>query len=374
MIVLIDDSKLTFPLFSESNYLSSASKNFMFIFGYGSLINSESRKRTGKSGAAYPVSVVGIERRWGAQITLPTTLRVHNDISKFSAVSVNDVVNSTAWANGVLVAVTDEELKKFDDREIGYKRIKVGTHRIQPYPVNGIDFPDLTSADVWCYVMPKSGLRSEPSPEYPICQTYLDVILQGCDEISSEFTRDFLKTTADWGVQGSYIDDRQHPGYPRFDTEASSGPNANKFDRLMQELQCAVFDARVVGPTDETRPQSVADFQQLPKTRINTLSFHPREVSPQGPQRKNSSDSIAYHRRSHRAAPIENENFSRFSMRVKSASSAEMFLLFLPMLAGAVMLLSVANQRYRYKRAHKKSEQVTRAFTDSGRNVLCLIL
>ena len=222
----------------------------MFVFGYGSLMCAKSRARTGTSGQTYPVVVAGLLRRWGAQVILPDDQQVHGVIKGLSAVSVELTTDLQTSCNGVLVQIDDDELHNFDHREmsLGYDRIKVEKSRIQPYPVNGIDFPDLTSADVWCYVMPKSGLRSEPSPEYPICQTYLDVILQGCDEISSEFTRDFLKTTADWGVQGSYIDDRQHPGYPRFDTEASSGPNANKFDSLMQELQCAVFDARVVGP------------------------------------------------------------------------------------------------------------------------------
>jgi len=39
-------------------------KEVVYIFGYGSLINPDSRARTGVSGEAIPVEVTGLERRW----------------------------------------------------------------------------------------------------------------------------------------------------------------------------------------------------------------------------------------------------------------------------------------------------------------------
>ena len=39
-------------------------KEVVYIFGYGSLINPDSRAKTGVSGEAIPVEVTGLERRW----------------------------------------------------------------------------------------------------------------------------------------------------------------------------------------------------------------------------------------------------------------------------------------------------------------------
>jgi len=45
-----------------------------YIFGYGSLVNKESRGLTGKSALIGPVRVRGIRRGWNVQVTDKTVL------------------------------------------------------------------------------------------------------------------------------------------------------------------------------------------------------------------------------------------------------------------------------------------------------------
>ena len=95
-----------------------------FIFGFGSLISAESRKRTGESGAAYACIVQGLERSWSHRVTLPEgPARPNPAIAGVSAVSVHAREGSTT--NGVVVKVEESELPKYDEREIGYDRIPV---------------------------------------------------------------------------------------------------------------------------------------------------------------------------------------------------------------------------------------------------------
>ncbi|AJQ94597.1 gamma-glutamylcyclotransferase family protein [Gynuella sunshinyii] len=162
-----------------------------YIFGYGSLICADSRARTGITGNAIPATVKGIKRGW--YVSVPQAMHT----------AVGAVQDDISECNGVIFPVDTENLAKFDEREQGYGRIALETSRITAEH----QLPD--HAIVWTYV---GHQTRSPSSEYPITQSYLDVILKGCFSWDEAFAIEFIKTTSHWG---NLINDRSAPRYPR---------------------------------------------------------------------------------------------------------------------------------------------------------------
>lgn len=164
-----------------------------FIFGYGSLICQDSRSRTGVTSNAYPIEVRGIQRRWS----------MHSPEWPATAVSAHH--SQSHHCNGVYFSVDDENLSKFDQREQGYDRIQL--------PWDQVTSPDNralpTDGVLWAYVGTDEGA---PSHTRPIMQSYLDVILNGCLDFGTDFTRRFTQTTELWQ---HLVNDRHDPQYPR---------------------------------------------------------------------------------------------------------------------------------------------------------------
>lgn len=159
-----------------------------YIFGYGSLINAESRTRTGHSGEATPVTVTGIQRVWN--LVAP----------QYGLAAVGAVFKPNAKCNGVIVEVEESELPKFDAREEGYNRIRLDNSGITP----------TSEGIVWTYVADAPG---RPSEECPIVQSYIDVIITACMEYGDDFVKEFIQTTYGW--DSPWLDDRLNPRYPR---------------------------------------------------------------------------------------------------------------------------------------------------------------
>ena len=163
-----------------------------YIFGYGSLINSDSRRITGIAGDSIPVRVRGLQRYWVS----------------FTGVDMRAVgVRSEAESqcNGVLFDVPASELDKFDLRERGYVRKALDHQHIEYLDVQ----ESLLDHPVWVYTYPDCPHESQFSP---ISQSYLDVIMLGCLEVGEHFAREFLQHTNLWQ---DWHDDRLNPRYPR---------------------------------------------------------------------------------------------------------------------------------------------------------------
>src|ERR1700730_3075658 len=99
-----------------------------YVFGYGSLINSESRAKTGLSGAAIPVRVTGFQRAW-------------NFVDRKAGMTALGVVRrEESVTNGVLVSIPAAQLPLFDRREGGYTRTRLD--RALVIGLNGKDVPE----------------------------------------------------------------------------------------------------------------------------------------------------------------------------------------------------------------------------------------
>ncbi len=230
-------------------------KDVAYVFGYGSLINPESRAKTGSSGEAIPALVTGLQRRWnfvrrkvsektiknlrersslppevlGALAKLkgkefenqkvwldtlrPILAQNHVKLADFPdplfrMASLGVVKKAGAVINGVIVAIPSGELEKFDQREDGYARRSLAELKAGFKVLNGKERP---AGPIWIYV-PEEPCT--PGADSPIAQTYVDVVVAGCLlEFGEGFARQWVETTKFW--EYDWVDDRHRPIYVR---------------------------------------------------------------------------------------------------------------------------------------------------------------
>jgi cation transport regulator ChaC len=236
-------------------------KEVVYIFGYGSLINPDSRARTGVSGEAIPVEVTGLERRWSSvrcklsERTFETWriagvppevlktlekwkghkfasraewLKILTPILKEHEAALKErnldganfldpLLKATtlgvdrkegAVTNGVVVAIPKTAIDAFDRREDGYKRVRLAEVKAQAVPLYGKQLPE---APIEVYVPDD---RCEPQADCPIIQTYVDVVMAGAIlQFGEGFAQRLVETTKGW--EYDWVDDRHRPVYSR---------------------------------------------------------------------------------------------------------------------------------------------------------------
>ncbi len=183
-----------------------------YIFGYGSLIEDESRQRTTPSARdAWPARVRGIRRGWwarGGKSGLTTTY--------LGAVIAETLPPATC--NGVIYKVSAEELAATDRREsAGYQRCRIESDQIEM--LDGRDKP--IEGLVWAYInlIPPDQIENNlPTFQFPIVQSYVDICIHGCLEVEGKyptaagFTQEFIATTHEWNR--FWVNDRLYPRRP----------------------------------------------------------------------------------------------------------------------------------------------------------------
>ncbi|KUI98514.1 hypothetical protein VRK_23820 [Vibrio sp. MEBiC08052] len=182
----------------------------IYIFGYGSLMNSSSRQLTGQTGVTSPAVVDGLTRTWG----------MVDDSYQASPLVVQP---GDGIVNGVLLNVSPQELTQFDQRERGYQRIQLDIADINT------ELPLSAQDAVWVYV------KSEPmapTHESPILQTYIDTVLTGCLEVSEAFAHLFVKHTHGW--EHPLENDRHAPKYVNY--AGISPEHWPKIDQILTQV------------------------------------------------------------------------------------------------------------------------------------------
>lgn len=195
-----------------------------FIFGYGSLINSASRNSTaGKMSPAIPVRVsaaFGFVRTW-------------NDRSRsgFTALGLRKAGpgERAATINGVIYAAGAGEIAKFDLREAGYARVEVPREDVEA--LSWQRMPE--TGRIWVYVPMRPG--GEPgvglpaaNAEFPMLESYIDVVVEGGLEYGPDFARELIETTFDWSDY--WLNDRELARRPWV-----HDPESSKVDELLME-------------------------------------------------------------------------------------------------------------------------------------------
>jgi cation transport regulator ChaC len=198
-----------------------ASVRPQYIFGYGSLVQRESRMESWASAEfASPVIVKGVARGWFDQI---------GGVS-WNPTYLGAVLDKDAVCNGVIFPVTSRELLAYNKREVGYQPTK-----IEPSQISMLDGSQtVPDADIWFY---GNTEKKFPSSEHPIVQSYVDVCLDGCLELEAmyplarqgNFAEEFITTTSNW--QPPWINDRIYPWRPSVYV-----PRASQIDALIQKV------------------------------------------------------------------------------------------------------------------------------------------
>jgi len=106
-------------------------------------------------------------------------------------------------------------------RERGYDRVEIDRKNVNV--LSGFNLP---GGIIWAYI-PKDP--TAPTKEFPIRQSYIDVIISGCLEIGRGFTEDFIKGTSGWNT--IWVDDRQRPYYSRAEFDL----DVKKIDDILTE-------------------------------------------------------------------------------------------------------------------------------------------
>lgn len=210
-------ASLTLVLIMLFTSATKANDDYVYIFGYGSLMLTPARTATAPDpeGAIYiPVKIRGVERQWN----------LWSERSQQRSLGVEQSIIPDTYVNGLIFAVKKDQLAAFDKREgPAYQRIKIPVENVTFYLDNHRDhvIQDGRSADVFIYAPRKeSNFYFDKGHDHKkIAMSYLNVVRTGCVEIdrkhqlNSQFINDCVQTM---GLDGYFIEDDLHqPKYPR---------------------------------------------------------------------------------------------------------------------------------------------------------------
>lgn len=210
-----------------------------FLFGYGSLINEPSR--SGTSGRRVPAIAArisanfGYVRSWGARFT------PREGTAGFTALGLRQRMDGEgpSTINGVVFPVRDAaELAAFDRREGGYDRVELDAVHLEAVGWQGL--PRI--GRVWIYVPRETAGKlpqdlQRPDVDFPLLQSYIDVVMQGAIGEGVDFARELLETTFDWSP--FWLDDRPIPRRAWAET-----PQAGSIDKLLATVEPAASQFR----------------------------------------------------------------------------------------------------------------------------------
>jgi len=172
-----------------------------WLFGYGSLIERQSRGRTVPEGAPIePVRVRGFRREWntrsaGAGLKC-TFLGVRPD--------------PAGVVNGLLIGVGDDDWRALDRREKDYCRADVPMTSVEWLRPGADRENPVGQATLYQTVEPAA-----PDATAPLIQSYVDICLLGCLQVGERlgtgdaFAREFVATTDGWSPH--WVNDRVYP-------------------------------------------------------------------------------------------------------------------------------------------------------------------
>ena len=155
------------------------------------------------------------------------------DTTGFTTTFAGAIPEKSSFINGVVYAVTEQELKATNQREQGYTPTDI-TDTVQI--LSGSYKP---KDKVWIYVNDfkneKQRLDSLPTPQFPLVQSYIDICLTGCLQIEQGFPEDakgfadeFITSTQEWSKY--WENDRAYPRRAPFTV-----PSAQDIDKLLQK-------------------------------------------------------------------------------------------------------------------------------------------
>ena len=153
------------------------------IFGYGSLVNSKTRKITlKKNSKAIPVLFKDpkFTRKW-------ICLKNNKSNKKRSVLTLCKNKKSKKNINGVLFSVNNKLLKKLNKRESAYNLIKLNNNHFTSF--NNKKIP---KQPIYSYNSKKK--YKYPNKNCKVNQYYIDVTIDGLSKYGKKFTNEFNTT------------------------------------------------------------------------------------------------------------------------------------------------------------------------------------
>jgi len=156
----------------------------MYLFGYGSLINitsaQKSFKRKLKQEDLIPVSIKGYKKIWNAIEYIQFA-----DNIKINGVFLNLEKNDFNKTNGVLIKITDEELKTLKIREKNYACITIKAKDVEGYCLN---------EDVIAFMtIKKDRIATNTTKNCFIASKYIDILTSSFNVYSDDFVLEYQK-------------------------------------------------------------------------------------------------------------------------------------------------------------------------------------
>ena len=180
-------------------------EGFEGIVAYGSLVSLPSLEKTlghKYEGPVHEVHLAGYERVWtcvrpfnspqaaspGAKKIEAYLVRGEERISLLGTAELNIYPKKGSRINGVLYLLTDEELRKSDQREWGYQRTDV-TDKIEEFRFRG--------GRVYVYESPSEPPQTPPIEKgtYVLIKEFLDLVTGAFDSRGEDFRHEFDKST-----------------------------------------------------------------------------------------------------------------------------------------------------------------------------------
>lgn len=181
-----------------------------YFFGYGSLVNTKSHDYPDPR----PATLNGWRRAWVAT-------------PRYGVVLLSGVPAPGHSIQGLIAAVPGADWAALDAREGGYARLPASEHVNHALPL---------TPDIAVYAVEPEHVRENDS--HIILLSYLDVVVQGFDEVYGEDgVQHFFDTTDNWHT--TILDDRAEPVYPRHQklTRRQTDLVDENLDRLSAQVQ-----------------------------------------------------------------------------------------------------------------------------------------
>ena len=203
---------------------------FVTYFGYGSLVNRDTRPANEQ---AYRARLYGWKRVWGHRVHTTDSslsgplgsccsLSLEKNLKKgvekcvetpdinsnqlVSSTASSDIARTNNYIDGVIVTIPLADLPSLDRREYGYDRVQISA--------DDFDLPQSCAAQhIHVYVSDRSH-SGRSNTQYPILQSYIDCVLAGyCAVFELTGMQQFVESTLGW--DGVIENERNNPRYPR---------------------------------------------------------------------------------------------------------------------------------------------------------------
>ncbi len=280
-----------------------------FIFGFGSIVNDESRHSTVEnSGDPIPVRIspqFGYRRVWNFQPTSSkltalglekvtdgklTTINgiiypLVGDQQSNTNPTTNQLTNQTTTNYQLPTNPITNQLTAFDKREEGYIRIEVPLNMIE---VTSWQCLPKHQYKVWIYVpvgkipgyehkTPGENLYG-PDKYCPILQSYVDIVMLGFLKYGNDYALEFLYTTSGWSRY--WLNDRQVPRRPWL-----FQPKYRNIDTLLSEFSKKYGLMNQIGDRSNIYP--------LRKLPVEFSIYFAREINKENTENTENQDIVS---------------------------------------------------------------------------------